>query len=151
MKQREVKDLNFDQTSQLLFTIFPLSSPSAHSEMFHFCLHPPPTFQNQQNISKWANFGPFSKFLEQNSVKNDLSSNLCALKLFLSYFFIYFEVTCQIPKRTNLKTYLFLLNLAQKTSKNGQNRKKWEFLAHFFSTNYNPNGGKLSHKCRYMV
>ena len=36
MKQREVKELNFDQTSQLLFTIFPLSSPSAHSEMFHF-------------------------------------------------------------------------------------------------------------------
>ena len=40
MKQREIKELNFDQTSQLLFTIFPLSSPSAHSEMFHF--DPPP-------------------------------------------------------------------------------------------------------------
>ena len=53
--------------------------------------------------------------------------------MFLSYFFIHFEVTCQRTKRTNLKTYLFLLNLAQKTSKNGQNWENGSFWPTFSS------------------
>ena len=36
MKQRELKEIFFDQNGQLLFNFFSLSLPWAHSEMFHF-------------------------------------------------------------------------------------------------------------------
>ena len=83
--------------------------------------------------SHFLNFGHFLKFFQLNSVKKDMSSNLCAPKLFLSYFFVHFEVTCQRTKRTKLKTYLFLPNLAQKTSKIGQNRENGSFWPTFSS------------------
>ena len=140
--QLRAKQQLFKNSDWILFTIFPLSSPSAHSEISHFRF-PPPPLQNQQNNSEWANFGPFFKFLEWNSLKIGLSSNLCALELFLSFFFIQIEVTCQITKRTNLKTYHFLPNLGQKTSKNGQNWKNGSFCPTFLA----PITTQMEEKC----
>ena len=145
---------NFNFSWWILFIhgpnkIFCHFSPLAHSEMSNICF--PPPFQNQQNISEWANFGPFLKFLERNSVKKRVIFKFVRSKI-VSFLFLYpFWSHMSKNKAHKFENISFFTEFSSKNFKKWPKLRKWEFLAHIFITNYNPNGGKMSHIFRYMV